>query len=616
MNKIKKILFILFLCIFIALIVISLLLPGAVYEKLSDNLFENDPSSTSEIIRSNREVKPSKVLAPQQQAESNKNTNKQARPQPDTSIEVVQGYDWRLPAYSQPSKLSGLISETRGADEYIRADFHMVRWDKTNPQQNSYDFSELKTSLRNRPLQQVLLRLENYGKCETPNWAAQQLQFTPGGTIVFWQDRYVQLIEPYIREIAKLVNQYPQIVGVQIGISDGEYRIDCSDFAQKDGWGEFNLKPHELRDAQNQYGLTPDILERSTKRIIDIYANEFAGNTHKLVFNNFDQFSWQEIANPYNEKMIPIANYALNRGIGNRDGQLEHWMRYTQKIYGMELVPSTNQSCSLEMNEGLAKRYANRYWGTELEEFGDYYWVRDVYGSPSNQAHRFFASSLRALQMRRNFMTIHGEAMRKARDPVYKTQDFLRYLDKTLGKQPNDTPDAFILLGERYIANFRLTEYPQSQQCQAQGGAAIRSFGRWITEKSNSKPAIRIELSRGDKRWGQGFYLPEKVDYEYAARSSKEFSFDLQDELSRQRCAAGCNVEVKVSYKDDNVSNIWVESSNSQSGSLRTTGDGRIKTATFKLRSTFNSPSKQDLLLKSDIADLSVILLRINFLDP
>jgi len=616
MKKIKKILFIIFLCVFVALIATSLLVPSKVYEKISDNLFKNSSPSTTEIIRNNRQKKPSENSSQPRQADLNNNTTRQGMPERDTSIEVVQGYDWRLPDYPQRSELSGLISETRGSDEYVRADFHMVRWDKTNPRQNVYDFSELENSLRTRPQQQVLIRLENYGRCEAPNWAAQQLQFTKGGTIIFWRDRYLQLLKPYIREIAKLVNRYPQIAGVQIGISDGEYRIDCSNFAQKDGWGEFNLKPDELRDAQNQHGLTPEILERSAKRIIDLYANEFAGNTHKLVFNNFDQFSWQEIATPYNAKMIPIASYALNRGIGNRDGQIEHWMRYTQKIYGMELVPSSNQSCSLEMNEGVAKRYANRYWGTENEEFGDYYWVRDVYGSPSNQAHRFFASSLRALQMRRNYMTIHGEAMRKARDPVYKTQNFLRYLDKTLGKQPIDTPDAFILLGERYIANFRLTEYPQSRQCQAQGGAAIRSFGRWITENSNSKPAMRVELPANDKRWGQGFYLPGNTDYEYAARASRQFNFDLHDELSQVRCSTGCRVEVKVSYKDDNVSNIWVESSNSKSGSLRTSGDGRVKTATFKLQSTFNSPSKRDLLLKSDAADLSVILLRINFLDP
>ena len=510
-----------------------------------------------------------------------------------------------------------MVSETRGAEEYARADFHMVRWDKTNPQQNQYDFSELETQLRNRSQQQVLLRLETYGKCEAPDWALQQLDMTSRGTLIFWRDNYIRTLKPYISEVAKLVNAYPQIIGVQIGISDGQYRGDCNNFALKDGWGEFNLKPDELLDAQNQYGLTPELLESSTKRIIDMYADAFGGATSKLVFNNFDQFSWQDIATPYNAKMIPIANYALNRGIGNRDGQIEHWMRYTQKIYGMRLNPSLNGTCSLEMDEQVAKQYSNRYWGTENEEFGNYYWVRDTYGSVDNQAHRFFASSLRALQMRRNYMTIHGEAMQKARDPIYKTQDFLRYLDKTLGKQPINTPDAFILLGERYIANFRLTEFPVRNECQVQGGSAIRSYGRWITEQSDSNPAMRVSLPTNNMRWGQGFYLPGDTDHEYMARSSKQFSFNLNNELSQIRCSSGCNVEVKVSYKDDNISNIWLETSDGKSGSLRTMGDNLIKTATFNIHSRFdNKTTQQDLLLKSDKSPISVILLRINFLNP
>ncbi len=619
MKKIKTILFIIILCLFIALLVIALLLPGKVYEQISDKLFENNSSTTPESSTVYVQKKPlednSEKTTPKQ-APSKQSPTRPSSPEPDGTVEIVQGFDWRLPSYAQPSELSGLISETRGSDDYIKGDFHMVRWDKTNPEKGVYNFQKLENSLRNRPNKQVLLRLETYGKCETPNWALQQLQVTPRGTLIFWQDRYVEVLRPYISEVAQLVNQYPQIVGVQIGISDGQYRKDCSKFSQKDGWGEFNLKPEELRDAQDRLGLTPELLERSAKRIIDLYADEFGGNANKLVFNNFDMFSWTDIALPYNERMGAIAQYALDRGIGNRDGQIEHWMRYLGKVYGMEIKPSTNQTCTLEMNEDLAKRYANRYWGTENEEFGDYYWVKGVYGSVSNQPHRFFASSLRALQMRRNYMTIIGEGMKKATDPIYKTQDFLRYLANTLGKQPIDTPDAFILLGERYVANYRMAEHPQHKQCQAQGGTAIRSFGRWINENSDSQPSMRIDFPANDKRWGQGFYLPNNVNYEYAARAAKEFSFNLNDELGRTRCTNGCNVEVKVSYKDDNISNVWIESLGKKSGTFKTSGDGRIKTATFKMRSDFNNSSQQDLLLKSDSATLSVILLRINFLDP
>ena len=38
-----------------------------------------------------------------------------------------------------------------------------------------------------------------------------------------------------------------------------------------------------------------------------------------------------------------------------------------------------------------------------------------------------------------------------------------------------------------------------------------------------------------EKRWGQGFYLPDGVDYEYAARSGTYFGFDINNELINKK---------------------------------------------------------------------------------
>ena len=147
MNKIKNILFLLFLGAFIALLVLSLLLPDKTYEQISDRLFGNSTTNTQEVSRSDKQsvvlpkppinapIKASKTVA--------KQTTPNSTPTTDSSIQVIEGFDWRLPSYAKRSDLSGLISEFQGAEEYVRADFHMVRWDKTNPQQNRYDFSEL-----------------------------------------------------------------------------------------------------------------------------------------------------------------------------------------------------------------------------------------------------------------------------------------------------------------------------------------------------------------------------------------------------------------------------------------------------------------------------------------
>jgi len=77
-------------------------------------------------------------------------------------------------------------------------------------------------------------------------------------------------------------------------------------------------------------------------------------------------------------------------------------------------------------------------------------------GPVENHPYIFMISSLRALQMRRNFMSLTDMSNITHKD--YKTQAFIKYLSLTMGKQYEDTPDAFVLMGERYIAQYRLKD--------------------------------------------------------------------------------------------------------------------------------------------------------------
>ena len=94
MKKIKTILFALFLCAFILLLVISLLLPDRFYQQLSENLFSSNTEKKEEVAGNDKAKRP--------QAITNTSESKQPKPtsiQPDASIQVVSGFDWRLPSY-------------------------------------------------------------------------------------------------------------------------------------------------------------------------------------------------------------------------------------------------------------------------------------------------------------------------------------------------------------------------------------------------------------------------------------------------------------------------------------------------------------------------------------
>lgn len=596
MKKFKNILFLLFLGILTLLLSISLLLPDRFYEQL----FTTSKST---------EVSSSPIKA----------ANEPLINTPKNNIEVITGMDWRLPRYAKRSNFGGLIDETgaSGINDYIRGDFYKVRWDKTNPAPGKYNFTELQHLLDNNPEQQALLRPEVQSRCEAPDWALKQLRYSRGGSLIFWDEQYLDILKPYIHELAKFVDKNPQIIGVQLGIGDGEYLGDCKRFDFKNGWGEFNMNPKELLEAETDFGFTPDLLESTTKKIVTAYAEAFGNNRHKLAFNNIEQFSWTSIAKPYNKRMPAIAKHVLGNGLGGRDGQVEHWMRYIKTVYGMKLSAANNNTCSLDMDETIADKVEDRYWGTENEIYGDMSYVLEDHGSYENQPYRFLISSLRSLQMRRNYSLIYGSSMKKIAHPVYKTQDFLRYLDKTMGKLRNDTPDLFILLGERYVADYRVEEYPERKSCQTGNSTAIRSFGRWITEKSNSQPTMKISMPESDKRWGQGYYLPRGTDFEYAARSSNEFAFNINEKLGQLRCPKNCTVEIKLTYLDSKKSVVWIKTSNGQSSKLQTIGDGKLKTASFNIDLPLNNASNQDdFWVKSEKNPLSLMLLRINLPNP
>ncbi len=536
----------------------------------------------------------------------------------DSQPTVIMGFDWSLPVNTIAEDYSGFIGEqTNTKDNLVKNNFVIVRWDKANPHKNVFNFSHFDKKLKQLSPHKVLVRLEVNSACEAPQWALRQIRSSKDQSLIFWDDKYINAIKPFIQEFASRYAESPQLVGLQIGIGDGEYSGSCHDFDNKDGWGEFWMTPAELAEAKTAFGLTPEIFEKQSLKIINLYTNAFGKYKYKLAFmNQGPLFSYGEGADIYNQKLAKLATYALNNGLGTRDGAIEQWMSYTDKIFGNKITSMPDGTCRLDFDESYANKVGGRYWGTENEFYGKEEYILDRHGPYKNQPYRFLISSLRALQMRRNFITVSDKSMQKMDHPDYKTQDFMRYLTQVLGKQMENTPDAFVLLGERYISAFRMLNHSQ-QACVKNSGdkIKIRSFGRWLTESSNSHKAIKIKMPASEKYWDQNYYLPEGIDYEYFAREGKVFNFDLNDELVSKRCKPDCDVEIKVTFKDTHRTKLTTIIGEGSSQSLQTQGDMQIKTGTFRLKSKFNNKnSKFDFTLKSEKGKTPVIMLRVNFL--
>ncbi|MEE9326003.1 MAG: hypothetical protein V3U71_01830 [Cocleimonas sp.] len=536
----------------------------------------------------------------------------------DIKPTVINGFDWSLPAKTNAENYSGFIGEQGSVkDNLLKNNFVIVRWDRANPQKNIFNFNHFDKKLKQLLPNKVLVRLEVNSACEAPQWALQQLRSSKDKSLIFWDDNYINTLSPFIKKFAERYSDSSQLVGLQIGIGDGEYSGSCNNFDNKNGWGEFWMTPDELSEAKTYFGLTPVIFEKQSKKIINLYADAFGENKFKLAYmNQGPLFTYGEGSEPYNKKLEMLTNYALDIGLGTRDGAIEQWMSYTDKIFGNKITSMPDGTCRLDFDEAYAKQVQGRFWGTENEFYGKEQYILDRHGPYQNQPYRFLVSSLRALQMRRNFMSISDKNMQEMDHPDFKTQDFMHYLTKVLGKRIDNTPDAFVLLGERYISAFRMQSHSQ-QVCVKNSGdkIRIRSFGRWLTDTSESQPAIKIKMPASEKYWDQNYYLPEGIDYEYFAREAKVFNFDLNDELVRKRCKPACNVEIKVTFKDTHRTKLKTIMDEGSSQSLQTQGDMQIKTATFSLKSKFHNKNPAfDFSLNSEKGKIPVIMLRVNFL--
>jgi hypothetical protein len=316
----------------------------------------------------------------------------------------------------------------------------------------------------------------------------------------------------------------------------------------------------------------------------------------------------------YNAKMKLLGEYALAAGTGARDGQVESWLRYIDEPYGVGLQDTGDGSCRLTFDEQYAALIDGRYSSSENEFYGDHPWVLEAVGPIENQPYRFLVSSLRALQMRRNDLQIaDGEIASDS----YRTQSMYPWLARVLGRNQGDTPDAFALLGERFARTTQVGP-SYSNLCSVGGVTTVRNIERWLTEIGESEPTRRIDFPADEQWWGQDFYLDiDDHPFEYSARTSLEFAFDLDDVVALRRCGQNCDATLKVTYDASHTgaSKLRVVSSLARSARAKVRAGSGVETASFELKGvSFDNSLKgaADLLVRAD-EDLPILMVRLVF---
>jgi len=566
-----------------------------------------------------------------------------------------QGIDWSLPSDTTTSTTGGMITESN-QDSEANAIFMEVFWGLIETSPGVFDWDDLDDTINNTN-KKILIRLEVNSKCFAPSWST--IPALENKSLEFWKPEYLAQITAFIHAFADKYAHNPKIIGVHVGIADGEFynkdsngeyildaggnptNIACPTpmYAYgnyRDGWGEFWMNEN-LGESSASYaaGLTASNFKSSVIDIIDMYVNAFGEHKNKLAFMSytkvFDSDTESIRGQAINAQLSSIIQHAKNEGLGNREGEIEDWMRYTGNYYGVNLNTSKDGNCSLVFDETFADSIIDNglYWGDENEFYGN--WVSDL-GNVENQPYRFYVSSLRALQMRRNYVSVSSLDYLRAFSSEFNTASFITYLSKTLGRTRTDTPDAFVLLGDRTL-NMSAGLYPEeyivdsdtTEQClinsESRGYVVVSEFGRWLSLVSQTQPDenMRKNMPTDDNNWGAGHLISDRgigQFYELYARKSNEMLFDINDQLMQERCPNGCNTEVKISFKDYSAVDLRVEYADGSSQIIRTSGDGNIKTVTFPISSVFmNTHRGADFSIKTmDGSQLSVLIVRLNII--
>ena len=535
-----------------------------------------------------------------------------AGPLPE-GVTQVDGMDWSLPANVGLSPNGGVWRDD-GEDpaRYIRATFLDLEWKGLNPAHGQFDFSEIDTVMEEEGRNLLIIRINWFGECAAPAWVNASTSAMTEHTIVFWDEAYFKAWAPFMQAFAARYAADPRLEGFYIGFGDGQKSgRDCS--SDDDGWGEFWMTPEELTEAQTRFGLSPAVLERATKRLLSTAASAFRGHTNKLMFTNIARF-YEESASPYNAVLPKLAAHMARLGIGMRNGDIENWSRYIDTAFGQTLTVAPRGTVRLATDERFAKGLRNRFWGDENEFYGRERYVLNDSGPYRNQGYRFYVSSLRGLEMRYSHMAISPDAIRALPSQPWNPASLMLYQAKVLGRSIDNTPDAFTLLGERYLDADYLHGPIANHSGIVDNMLRIRGIERWLSEIGDSRAAYKINMPERENFWGQ-YYMPWGIDYEFAARASELFHFDLSDELARKRCGGGCNVEIKLSYRGTSDASIWIETAAGNSAVLALSNDQQIHTASFGLSSRFSNGLEKsaDFIVHSEGGEAELLLVRLVF---
>ena len=473
------------------------------------------------------------------------------KPQPWRNVDdVIEGWDWSLPPGLKPADNS-LICLSRDAHNTPKVSFPAnpvvslwIFWSQLEPEEGVYKFDELTAQIRDieargygviiRPITAVYARPDypdasttqdwRKGHCAPP-WLVSKYNVTrieekprKEWRIINLDPAHPEFHRAYCRLVKELGNSgIPRMDAVK-GFVVGYKSIS---------WGDEGIGPRPEHEGGEEL---PHVKER-----LDAWAEACKGVEHKV-------------------SMGGVSDYGFEKGFGIRGGFVEMYLYRIPDTHLGQYVDSAGYLC---VDEGAPGAQATRFLGDENEEYEDWWTYR--FGKLDSFVYRYFSSSLRLLQMRRNYLL---------NNPFCVYPEMLPFVSLEMGRTVEDTPDVWCALRESYLRGKRGEPQP------------LKNFERWLYQRDSegytTEPAVRIDhairmwMVHGDVKSGEGSY------YDYVARRGSRIGLRIDERfLKRLKRAA-----VKVTFLDEKAGELRLKCGEDVY-SAEMSGSGKMRTATF-----------------------------------
>ena len=237
-------------------------------------------------------------------------------------------------------------------------------------------------------------------------------------------------------------------------------------------WSEWGT---EFVGQMKRSGMKKEDYLQDMYKLLDSFASAFAGNATKLVFTGYNE--WENVGDKdwtmfLNRK---ISKYAISKNMGARHGWSENFNCGLNNMpdWGLTLKLQDGRYYPVPIDTVPLVQNVNNWFYAENECFGG------CDGEKAEEVAKYYnwkMSTLKVLQIRM-------KQILPSRSLLYKYPDFKLYVEKTLGKSINNTPDVWACLRS-------CNDWLYDPHLGLDGRTTVHNWERWLYQRDVSPDGL------------------------------------------------------------------------------------------------------------------------------